>query len=75
MDGGRREVREIAAMEVFIVSVLLGLIPAAIAHSKGRSFFTFWFCGVLLFIFALPYSLFMEPNSEVLEARRRNRGA
>ena len=61
-------------MEVFGVAVLLGLIPAAIAHSKGDSFFGFWIYGALLFIVALPHAILMKPKTAVLEAREIESG-
>jgi zinc transporter ZupT len=39
-------------LEILIFVVLLGLIPAAIAQSKGRSFFVWWVYGAALFIVA-----------------------
>jgi len=51
-------------MEVLIFAVLLGLIPAAIASKKGRSFSTWWFFGALLFIVALPMALMMKSEDE-----------
>ena len=30
-------------IQILILTVTLGLIPAAIASSKGRSFFAWWF--------------------------------
>jgi hypothetical protein len=50
-------------MEIFIFAVLLGLIPAAIASHKGRSFALWWFYGALLFIVALPMALLMKPKA------------
>jgi hypothetical protein len=47
-------------MEVFtilILTCLLGLIPAFIAHQKGRSFVLWWQYGAMLFIVALPHAL------------------
>ncbi len=46
-------------MELIIVCALLGLIPAAIANSKGHSFFGWWLYGALLSIVALIHSLVM----------------
>ena len=42
---------------ILILAILLGLIPAAIAKSKGRSFGWWWLYGSLLFIIALPHIL------------------
>ena len=36
---------------------LLGLIPAAIAAKKGRSFGKWWIYGTLLILVVLPHSL------------------
>jgi len=57
-------------MTILVVLVLLGLIPAAIAQSKGRSFFAWWVYGALVFIVALPHALLMPPNLAVLETRQ-----
>jgi hypothetical protein len=43
-------------MEIFVLAILIGLIPAAIAQSKGRSFAAWWFYGAMLFIVALPHA-------------------
>lgn len=45
-------------MTLIVICALLGLIPAFIAQSKGRSFAAWWLYGVLLFIVALPHSIF-----------------
>lgn len=44
-------------MTLLIVLLLLGLIPAAIASSKGRNFLGWWIYGSALFIVALPHAL------------------
>ena len=54
-------------MEILIFAILLGLIPGAIAQSKGRSFVGFWIYGALLFIVALPHALLMKANQEGIE--------
>lgn len=54
-------------MTTFLVLVLIGLIPAAIARSKGRSFLGFWIYGSLFFIAALPHSLIMKTDRKSLE--------
>ncbi len=43
---------------------LLGLIPARIAHRKGRDFINWWFFGAGLFPIALPMALRLKPNTE-----------
>ena len=47
-------------LEILVFLVLLGLIPAAIARSKGRSFFMWWVYGAALFVVALPHALIMK---------------
>ena len=54
-------------MEILVIAVLMGLIPAAIAQHKGRSFLGFWIYGALLFIVALPHALLMKANRKVVE--------
>ena len=61
-------------MEFIIFPILLGLIPAAIAQGKGRSFVTWWIYGALLFIVALPHSLLTSPDREGTERMRRDEG-
>lgn len=55
-------------MELLVLAVLIGLVPACIAKNKGYSFGGWWLFGALLFIIALPVALLMKPNSE---ARRQ----
>jgi len=54
-------------MEVLILAVLIGLLPAAIAKSKGHDFVLWWVYGAALFIVALPHSLLLKPNPKALE--------
>ena len=61
-------------MEFLFVAVLIGLIPAAIAKSKGHSFAAWWFFGALMFIIALPVTLFMKPNKKALEKNQLSEG-
>ncbi len=48
-------------MKLLGFAVLLGLVPAAIAHGKGRSFLRWWLFGAAQFIVALPAALIMAP--------------
>jgi hypothetical protein len=57
------------SMELFIMPVLLGLIPAYIAKRKGRSFGLWWLYGAAILIIALPHSLLIKPDSAALERR------
>jgi hypothetical protein len=47
-------------MGILVLAVLIGLIPAMIAHSKGRSFASWWIYGAALFIIALPHALLIN---------------
>lgn len=62
-------------MEVLVLAVLIGLIPAAIAHGKGRSFIGFWIYGAMLFIVALPHALLISSNPKAIEARQLSNGS
>lgn len=48
-------------MEILLLAILIGLIPAIIAQGKGRSFLGWWIFGALLFIVALPMALIVDP--------------
>jgi hypothetical protein len=56
-------------VEILIVAVVIGLIPALIARSKGRSFGLWWFYGAAIFIVALPHALLMSSDTRAVEAR------
>lgn len=62
-------------MEIIIIAVLLGLIPGAIAYSKGRSFVKWWLLGALLWIVVFPITLFMAKDQAALDARQIKNGA
>jgi thiol:disulfide interchange protein len=49
---------------LLVILAFLGLIPAYIAHAKGRSFFDWWFFGFILFPVALPWSIFLKRKTE-----------
>lgn len=61
-------------MEVLVIAILIGLIPAAIAKGKGRSFGLWWFYGAMIFIVALPHALIMKPDTGALEQQRISEG-
>jgi len=61
-------------MEVFLIAILIGLIPAIIAQSKGRSFVLWWIYGAGLFIVALPHSLIMKANIQAMEQQQLSEG-
>ena len=47
--------------------IVLGLIPAFIARSKGRKFIEWWLFGAALIIVALPASLLIKPKEDGTE--------
>lgn len=47
-------------MEILAVAAILGLLPAAIAASKGRNFLIWWIYGTVLFIVAVIHILLMS---------------
>jgi hypothetical protein len=56
-------------MGILIIVILLGLIPAAIAKHKGRSFVLWWIYGALVLIIALPHALMMRSRVKAIEAQ------
>lgn len=61
-------------MEILIIAVLIGLIPAAIANGKGHNFLAWWLYGALLWIVALPHSLMLKPSQASLDDRALSSG-
>ena len=61
-------------MEILILAVLIGLIPATVARNKGYSFGTWWFYGAMLFIVALPHALMLKPNHAGMALQQRDNG-
>ena len=61
-------------MEIFFIAILIGLIPASIARSKGRSFIGWWIYGAAIFIIALPHSLLLKANRQAVEERQISEG-
>ena len=51
-------------METLFYLVFLGLIPAFIAKSKGRSFLTWYVYGIALFIVALIHSCVIKSTED-----------
>jgi hypothetical protein len=56
----------IGASEILIPAGIIGLIPAFIAKSKGRSFVLWWIYGAGLFIVAIIHSIVIKPNEQAL---------
>ena len=61
-------------MDFLLLAVVLGLLSAAIAQSKGKSFVAWWIYGAALFIVALPHALMMSSDKEALEDEARSEG-
>lgn len=61
-------------MGMLVLAVLIGLIPAAIAQGKGKSFVVWWVYGAALFIIVLPHALIMKPDLNGLEKKRLSEG-
>jgi len=57
-------------MELVILAAVIGLIPAAIAQSKGRNFVVWWLYGAALFIVALPHALLMRSDTAAIDQQR-----
>jgi hypothetical protein len=62
-------------MEILVIAVLLGLIPAAIAQSKGRSFASWWLFGAALFVVALPAAIVIQSDRAVVDRRQLQDGS
>ena len=61
-------------MEILIIGAFLGLIPAMVAQSKGKSFGLWWFYGAMLFIIALPHALIMAADKKSVEEKQLSEG-
>ncbi len=61
-------------IEFLLTALCIGIIPAYIAKTKGRSFGLWWFYGTALFIIALPIALIMKPNKVFLERQQLANG-
>lgn len=47
-------------MEILIIVLIIGLIPAMIASSKGQNFILWYLYGMALWIIALPHALLLK---------------
>jgi hypothetical protein len=65
---------ETELLQILPLAVLIGLIPAAIARNKGRNFGLWWFYGAMLFIVALPHSLWIKPDNQKVEQKQMSEG-
>lgn len=62
-------------MIYLFAAILLGLVPAAIAHSKGGNFFFWWLYGTAIWIVAFPHALLMTPKHVALEKKALDAGS
>lgn len=53
-------------MELLFIPLILGLLPAYIANTKGRNFFLWWLYGFCLFVIALPHSILTNKKNNDL---------
>ncbi len=60
-------------LQIIVLAIFLGLVPAAIAHHKGENFFLWWFFGAFIFIVALPYAIVMKPDKVLVERKMVSR--
>jgi hypothetical protein len=51
-------------MEILVLAIVIGLIPAKIAHDKGHNFWQWWAFGALLWIVATPMAILLKPMSD-----------
>lgn len=61
-------------MGILIGAIVLGLVPAFIASSKGRSFGLWWFYGAAIFIVALIHALIIKASNADIEREQLNQG-
>lgn len=61
-------------MSILIIALIIGLLPASIARSKGRSFLAWWIYGAALFIVALPHALIMKSDTSAMERKALSSG-
>lgn len=59
---------------LWAINTFLGVIVAAIAHSKGRSFNEWWVYATFILIVAFIHSLIIRPDNEVIENRQLDDG-
>lgn len=60
--------------EMIIVLLVLAIIPAMIAHSKGRNFALWYLYGVAILIIAFPHSLLISKTEEKKKEEKKEQG-
>jgi hypothetical protein len=61
-------------IQILPLAVLIGLIPAFVARNKGKNFLLWWFYGAMLFIVALPHSLWLKPDDQKVKQEQISKG-
>lgn len=56
---GQSDAGDINVVPIVLIALVVGILPGAIAQSKGYSFTAWWLFGAVLFIVALPLSLML----------------
>ena len=60
---------DFASIEFWLTLLMIALIPAFIARSKGRDFKVWYIYGIGLFIVALIHAVLMNKDTKVLEEK------
>lgn len=58
-----------ATLVMLVSAVIIGLVPAIIASSKGRSFFLWWLYGTLIFIVAIIHAIIIKSEDSDVGGR------
>jgi len=56
-----------------LLSIIIGLITAIVASSKGRSFWVWWIYGGLFPPFALIYALFLKRDTVTIQKEQQKK--
>lgn len=56
-----------------LIQILVGLITAIVANSKGRSFWGWWIYGALFSPFALIYALLLKRDDRAIQRNHQQK--
>ncbi|MFQ5596672.1 MAG: zinc ribbon domain-containing protein [Nitrospiria bacterium] len=56
-----------------LIQILVGLVTAIVAQSKGRSFWGWWIYGALFPPFALLYALFLKRDDAAIQRQKQKK--
>ena len=62
-------VMETELIQILQLAVIIRIIPAIITRNKGKNFLLWWFYGFMMFIVALPHSIWIKPDSQKSEQK------